>query len=252
MIFLTAIIALSAISQIVVSCNNSRSTTRQVDRLIGSAEKIRIASEKFSSSAEGINQGIQSAVGKLQSQADKMDSARTSADKDASDALMASQADSQKSLQASIDNFHQDQRAWLSVEPATGIPNDSKFKITFPISNSGRTPAKNVLVYFTGRILKPGDNFAYTFFGAPMPMGYVTPGHNTSLFEFNGDQSVARADVKGPGEGYIVYGAITYQDVFGEKHWLTYCFFNKEGESYVYCPNHNQMGDGPLPESELK
>ncbi len=240
-LIIAGIVAFGTIGQWITTAYNNASTSAQADKLISAANKNAAAAEKFRIAAEGINEGVGNAVIKLQAQADKMDTARQS-----------SEVNSKKALDATIDSFHRDQRAWVSVEPATGVPNDSTFKIAIPINNAGRTPATSVMVYFDGKAVKQNEKFSYTFTGSPVPFGYLAPGKPSSAFTYNGDQSKIRVPLKQPTDYYLVFGAITYEDVFRGKHWLTYCFFNFEGQSYSYCPEHNQIGDGPLPESELK
>ncbi len=240
-LIIAVIVAVVTIGQWVTTARNNASTSAQADKLITAANKNAAAAEKFRVAAEGINNGVGDAVIKLQAQADKMDAARQS-----------SETNSQKALDATIDSFHRDQRAWVSVEPATGIPNDSTYKITIPINNTGRTPAESVMVYFEGKVVKPGEALSYGFTGPPVPFGYVPPGKQSGAFNYNGDQTRTRVNLKQPTGYYLIVGAITYEDVYRGKHWLTYCFINFEGQSYSYCPEHNKMGDGPLPKSEMK
>ena len=69
MIWLTAVVAFTAIFQTVQSCNNNASTSKQVDKVICAANRIGEAADKFSTSAANINTGIGKAVDKLGDQA---------------------------------------------------------------------------------------------------------------------------------------------------------------------------------------
>jgi hypothetical protein len=201
-------------------------------KIAGASDRNAAAAESFSTSAGNINIGLSNAVQKLEAQT----------------------VSSNKALQATIDNFHQEQRAWLNAQVAIGIPkSDVPYKIQIPILNSGKTPAKHLMVYFTGRFFAKGEKVAYTFLGVPQPLGIATPGpsitftYNSTGIPETGDYVAAHK-----GDKFIVFGAITYEDVFDAKHWLTYCFFATEENSYAYCTEHNKFGDGRLPPDSLK
>jgi hypothetical protein len=170
----------AAIVQIYLFERNAAESSLQTDKLIqvaqtqacaarqivAASERNAAAAEGFAQSASHINEGIENAVLKLKTQTEKMDSARTDADKDAKNALGAT-----------IDNFHQEQRAWLSAEPpASGAPSSTvPMNLSFPIKNSGRTPAKNVTIFFNGDFASNLENFAWGFSGVPQPLGYIAP-----------------------------------------------------------------------------
>src|ERR1035441_386132 len=62
--------------------------------------------------------------------------------KDANAASEANRQDSGRALQATIDNFHQDQRAWVGPNGVTGVPTVGQpFSITVRYINTGKTPA---------------------------------------------------------------------------------------------------------------
>jgi|CZKF01.1.fsa_nt_gi hypothetical protein len=221
----------------VISAGNAQ----QTQQLIEAANQIKVAAWEFKGSAQSINENVGNAVKTLQSQVEQMDASRRSADKN-----------SAVSMQATIDNFHNEQRAWISAQPATGAPKENPpYKIQFPISNTGRTPAKNVIVYFNGNWVIRGQELTYSFKGVPVAMAPVAPGPTTT-FSYNAppdthnDPSVVKNML------FYVYGAITYDDVFKKGHWLTYCFFVTEGDTYAYCREHNDTGDGPLPPNALQ
>jgi hypothetical protein len=172
----------------------------------------------------------------------------------AQNALTESQKSVDKSLGATIDNFQQEQRAWLNAQPAIGIPkSDAPYKIQIPILNSGKTPAKHLMVYFTGKFVAEGEKVAYTFLGVPQPSGIATPGPSiTFTYDSTGIPKSGDYVAAHKGDKFIIFGAITYEDVFDAKHWLTYCFFTRGDNSYAYCTEHNEFGDGPLPPNSLK
>lgn len=74
MILLTSIIALSTVAQMVISCNNNASTTKQVNRLLVAADRIDDAAESFSHSAVSMDKSMNDAVNKLNLQASETQS----------------------------------------------------------------------------------------------------------------------------------------------------------------------------------
>jgi hypothetical protein len=159
---------------------------------------------------------------------------------------------SERSLTSTIEASKLDERAWVSAELATGFPtNDGSYTIQFPIKNTGKTAATNITVYFLGRFFKPGEKLTYQFGGNPIPSGYLAP-NSPRAFIYHGE-AVGGIDVAAhKGETFVVYGAITYDDVFSAKHWVTYCFMAQKADSYAYCYEHNDIGDGPLPKDSLQ
>ena len=154
MILLTAVVALTTFVQAVQSCNNNRSTSRQVDRVIGVATDIDKASDhisiaadhigdagnRFAGSAATISSGVSNAVTKLQAQANEMSASRQSADKNAA-----------STLQATIDSFHDQQRAWIGIaetKPLVYQADDPKapanLTVAFTIKNYGHSAAEHV------------------------------------------------------------------------------------------------------------
>lgn len=65
---LGVLIASFACFQLVASCNNSRTSTEQLTRMIVAADRIDDAADSFSLSASGINGGVSDAVKKLDAQ----------------------------------------------------------------------------------------------------------------------------------------------------------------------------------------
>jgi cell division protein FtsL len=166
-------------------------------------------------------------------------------------AMDASNKQSQASIQATRDAMRLDQRAWVSAEPATGVPtNEGSYTIQFPIKNTGKTPATNVAVYFMGRFFKPDEKLTYKFTGLPLPSGYLSP-NSPRAFAYSGEPGTVDVAAH-KGEIFVVYGAITYEDVFSVKHWITYCFDAPKADKYTYCYEHNDIGDGPLPKDSLQ
>src|ERR1700733_1465549 len=142
-------------------------------------------------------------------------------------------------------NFLVDERAWLAVDPPTETGKGVPFKLTMPIRNTGKTPAKSVAVKFDSLPFLSNEEPKFIFKGDPLPFGPNAP-NAFHVFAYNGQ---ANEDNEGVPDGYIqyAYGSVAYQDVFTGKHWITYCFFKQGTGSYAYCTNHNDIGDGEAP-----
>jgi hypothetical protein len=240
MVIFTGVLTAVAIEQGILAWQNSQSSTRQMGKIIDAANRIEDAADSFSGSASHINEGVSDAVIKLQDQATKMDAARKT-----------TETESGRSLSAAIGNFHRDQRAWLSPEPVPGTRKGGG-PIQFPIKNGGKTPARNVFMYFMGNYFATPELITYEFSGAPIPLGYIAPNTPTS-FVYRGQPQDAAIAANHKTDLFVVYGAITYDDVFSVKHWVTYCFSALvDGSTYGYCNKHNEIGDGPLPADAFK
>jgi len=71
-LLLTIAIATFSCFQLLITCSNNASSSRQSERLLQSANRIDDAADSFSGSASKINGGVADAVAKLQSQADAL------------------------------------------------------------------------------------------------------------------------------------------------------------------------------------
>lgn len=155
-----------------------------------------------------------------------------------------SQQQSRKSLQASINQFQLDQRAWVSVRADSASPEIGKtMEIGLIIQNTGKTYARSVLV--CKRIIETRKEEPSPTVAPPMPA--LPPCDDTKRFQLlspglvvvdsafagsTGDaglavgMSQATLDRFNMGKNIPwVYGKITYEDVFKRPHWLKFCFF---------------------------
>jgi hypothetical protein len=167
--------------------------------------------------------------------------------------LTKSQTNFDKSSKRSEHTFRDEQRAWLSTQAATGKPTETPYKITIPILNSGKTPAKHLVIYFTGKFVANGEKVTYTFQGKPQRLGVANPGQSIEFaYDSTGIPGIPEYVAAHKGQIFMVFGAITYEDVFSSTHWVTYCSFGLNSDAYHYCGDHNDFGDGPLPPGALK
>lgn len=170
----------------------------------------------------------------------------------------ARQAESNRvSLNATIDNFHLDQRAWVGVDNIVGAPvKGQPFVITTYVKNTGKTPAMNVHAWKHVAPLARMPNVASDCRGglASGPTksnAFLNPG-GTYLLVLNPSHGQPLPqelkEALTAGNSLYVYGCLTYDDVFKSPHWLTYCsFWDEKSNGYDPCEKYNDSGDGPPP-----
>jgi len=157
----------------------------------------------------------------------------------------------QRIVNLTREQFTKDQRPWLAVDPPTEtVKGVFPFKLNMLIRNTGRTPARNVIVKFNAFPFLSSEEPRFIFKGDPVPFGPIAP-NAYHIFTYRGQTNENNEGVPN-GYTYYAYGSVAYQDVFTDKHWITYCFFKQGTESYAYCKNHNDIGDGEPPSDPLE
>jgi len=171
----------------------------------------------------------------------------------AQDALTASQDSVNKSLSATIDKFHLDQRAWIGPTEVLGpqytedgrpvymkVGEITRFAVL--IVNSGKTPARNILTRYGIRTLPQGVNFSPKYPKKPRPYGVLQPN-----VPFRLEVPPLGPTVQGNINAYTLghhilyfYGEITYDDVFKARHRTQLCMFmTPDLGSFVDCSTYN-------------
>lgn len=232
MLLLTAFIALGTIvSAVAIAFQWSEMHKGGADtKAIADAAKTQAcAARRFAKSAEGINTEIGIAEG------DFAQMAQNSAD----------------SIQATQEAMRQDQRAWMGLDSVTGKPEgDKPFDIMLALKNTGRTPARSVVIYSTYDPVATGMPPEFKKIGDPIKVGFVSP-NAMHFFIIHPSQGKIVTKEQLPifqTYSFYVFGILTYEDIFRKKHWFTYCLsMEPDGSRYDYCPNHNDVGDGDPP-----
>lgn len=245
-LLLTIAIATFACFQLVITCSNNKSTARQMSNLLTAADRINDAADSFSDSSAHINDGVRNAVGQLQTQAEKMDKARNSADKDA-----------QRALGATIDNFKQDQRAWLGVRDIalTAFKKEEPTEVLVLIVNSGKTPALQLLSGIRGGDFAPanwGPSRVEQEIASEQgkitlhPVSAVPPGGPMYLRLY--DPEALTEDqyndvLTGKKIDYVV-GKVTFIDTSNTSQWMVFCLkisVYNNAPKLEYCGTGNNM-----------
>ena len=163
----------------------------------------------------------------------------------------------EKSFQATIDNFHLDQRAWVGIDNIAGSPaKNEPFVVTAYVKNTGKTPAKNVRAWGHCEPRAEMPNVQYgcstgLVSSSPRSSGLLNPG-GTFLLTLNPSHGhPLQQELKETLESkktFYVYGCATYDDVFNSTHWLTYCsHWDEHIKGYAPCAKYNDSGEGPPP-----
>ena len=166
---------------------------------------------------------------------------------------------SQTAFDATVQQFHLDQRAWvaavgISSPPAAGRP----FDVAVRVRNTGKTFAKNfgtVLTVeplkrseapdFAGELIEPksvtvlapnGDYLSTSHTPITTPAGIIPTLTVERLQDLK--NQLRAGDLK-----IFAHGRISYRDIFGCRHWTTFCFNLTPDWEYVSCSTHNDTDE---------
>lgn len=141
-----------------------------------------------------------------------------------------SEKQSERSLGAALDQNKLDQRAWVgvvSIDPPNLAPRPDFF-LSLHAMNSGHTPALNFQSLVVLHSLKKDEPFKALY--DPLPAGWirsnrvVQPGEqvtlNTNKYMLTQDQVDS---VRNGSYVLYVYGKMSYDDIFRERHHTTFC-----------------------------
>jgi hypothetical protein len=138
--------------------------------------------------------------------------------------------------------------------------------VPFEIKNTGETPAKTIYAYIAVDIVKPDDviNFSYEQgnkrrphlklfypFMFPKASRAVThfalrPGENPEKIIVT-PELISEINAEDPKVRVVMHGRITYNDIFGDPHWIKFCAQSNptplglNSKSGKQCVNHNDI-----------
>jgi len=232
MILLTAAVAFATFAQAGIAWYSShtagKTQTDQFNQMKSVADRMEGAAKSFAGNSSNINQGIALATTKLQSQADMIDKARKAADTDSERSLALARENANKSLQATIDNFHQEQRAWLSVKNvqiSKPISTSESAQVTIVYGNTGRTPAIDVHLVCRGFSTNSEPVCDPNLQPQEILKNPVAPGGENLTFANVTPQSQQIVDgIKNKTLRVYFIFSFEYSDVYGGKtHHTTFC-----------------------------
>ena len=161
-------------------------------------------------------------------------------------------------------NAHFDQRAWLGISYGTyKYAVNEPFGVTFEVTDTGKTPARNVRGMAVTYFLKAGEPippFSYDHrtnvdLGTMLPgtkqsaISYLIPigvPKEKSIQQLIVSDSMVRA-IKDKSGYILVYGRLEYDSVFGAHHWMTFCASNVEFIQPKDCVDYSDVDNNEEP-----
>jgi hypothetical protein len=154
----------------------------------------------------------------------------------------------EKSINATVDSFHLDQRAWIGIGDAVITLNvTDPEKVTLTIKNVGKTPATEIVSQIgiseqpRGHELKLAD---LKYLGDPSRSGTLFPGASTWIgknLEAVAPGQTDEINVLKSGDRFAyVFAIVNYNDVFNKPHWTHSCgVIQKDLVSIHACKIYN-------------
>jgi hypothetical protein len=145
-----------------------------------------------------------------------------------------------------LDTMRKDQRAWIVVTQKSGttIAIDAAPSTSMTITNTGKTPASQIVGHFYVEVVPNGENphFEAQMIHTTMISGVVLPNAPQEITasrrraKVNGTAGEGEGDPLTPdekasldaGKSWIaVHGIVWYDDVFHQhRHWIKFCFWS--------------------------
>lgn len=161
---------------------------------------------------------------------------------------------SERALDATLEQFRLDQRAWVGVagfkEPILEV--HKHFIVSMRFTNTGKSPAINMRDQIVHRVLPKGINPDFRQLREQHNAGVLQP---NGTFEWEDEPTTDQETGKSrpldditykiitSGDQVIwVYGVMHYDDVFGVHHWTNICYkFAPDSLAYNMCSTHNDI-----------
>lgn len=142
-----------------------------------------------------------------------------------------------------------DQRAWMGITHIVATGEIGKPKsISIGFKNTGKTPAKYVNTIMTVDVIKwdaepDFANIKHSHTDSREIVAPQQPITNTYDFTEHPEKQISDTQTLGIISGsmrVVVYGIVTYEDIFGIHHWIKYCSsLTGDGKTFSYYHKHN-------------
>lgn len=250
---LAAAIALFAAIQLVVTCSNNRSTSKQVDKIIkaandigGASKQIKEAATQFAGSAGGINSGVGTAVNKLNDQANKLGSVSDQMSRLANETARANS------------NALDADRPWMGgfIQVADFVAG-KKPTYTVVFTNSGRRPARITLTANRENLYRgfPSDPDKEYMFDTTPSTNIIVPGQIVVSTQ-TADGEVTQPELDFLAEQsqvtFFIFAKCEYVDIRTNKqHWTHICmrylpkFKSATDSGFRSCSEYNEVDNNP-------
>jgi hypothetical protein len=160
-------------------------------------------------------------------------------------------------------NAQLEQRAWITTAGITGTPELNKvLRIKIEVANTGKTFAKNLKITpsadpqergkvpdFAAVVKQSAQAGTATKYGVESNVLFPPNGKTSvTLTASSGELGQAEIDALRSGEQRIfVYGKMTYDDIFKQHHWTTFCSVliatDDGGWDYMTYETYNDIDD---------
>jgi hypothetical protein len=155
-------------------------------------------------------------------------------------AMDGSLRETQRAVDNSISAMHIDQRAWISVSAGpTAVTSGEFIEAPIDVLNIGKTPARHLdgdiitTVLSDNEVLdtsyRPGHLRSHTSGGTFLPNSKRPPIISRAI-RLNGKDTadivanpILVEDIQAGKMFVVIYGKLSYSDVFGSNHWITFC-----------------------------
>lgn len=199
-----------------------------------------------------------------------------SASKESADAAKSAAIVATKALNASIEQFRTDERAWVEIdriERTMVSPRDNKFGATFRYRlyprNVGKTSAHDITVSAARNMMgdiglesnadnmrRAQDLLLDRSPSGPGPVENPVPRvlapETTAAVPFVMDGQEPQIFARSEWASFLV-GRIDYSDNWGIKHWMKFCFYVANGNGELWnCHAGNEEDSNPEMPSEPK
>jgi hypothetical protein len=139
-------------------------------------------------------------------------------------------------------------RAWIQFESIKHQTADKgEFKVIVGLGNAGRTPAKNIKVKWVVES-RPGKNPDFDY--SPdlgITARPVFPPKAILMLPITTNYGLTRqlwSAIEQGKRSIFAHGKVTYEDVFGDHHWMTFCQeFSTELNRFAIYDEHNETDD---------
>jgi len=174
-------------------------------------------------------------------------------------------------LRATLKVMRADQRAWVNGQGGDHLRLEVGKQIAQPflLANIGRTPARNVYAVYVIDVLNVGDEPSFDYSNErksetlepvmfpgrsnPIALPLLSSVPGTKIFEPT-IMTKELSDKYHAGQiWFVIYGSITYDDVFDVSHWVHAClpqvapdasgFIGKVPSGALRCIKYNQVDD---------
>jgi hypothetical protein len=138
-------------------------------------------------------------------------------------------------------------RAWVQIKEnkSTVNQNNHLLDADVTIENTGRTPAKKVHIRLYREEVESGESPSYSYDdGQTMTAQTVIPPKYPLRLDFGENFRVDLDQVDRKNRNLFIHGMVTYDDVFGQHHWTTFCFiFEPDAQTFRAYEEHNETDD---------